>query len=177
MWADVAIAGTSAPAAEWNAALCRVFELEVAPPARGELQWTELPDGVRRAKLDELAKVLGTTVHVVEVAMQLGGRGAGLSARRYDLPARQEEIDLTAEARGILYDWDGRAFDEHDAVLDLAWALLSDDLDSEPPSSTSASHSSIPPKWTRRRTTKTRRPSPGSKAPRTIRRPRAGERS
>jgi hypothetical protein len=54
----------------------------------GELQWTELPHGVRRAKLDEVAKVLGRTVQVVEVAMLLGGRGAGLSARRYDLPAR-----------------------------------------------------------------------------------------
>lgn len=92
--------------------------------------WALLPLDTPRGMLAAIgAKLAGGHV-VIDVAMELGGRGSGLYGSRTTYPEGLEE-DTTGELREVLHDWradfPNGGFDEDVAVVDLAWTLIDDD--------------------------------------------------
>jgi hypothetical protein len=101
----------------------------IAATARksGGRQWIALPtlrdDDGSDELVDRTAKKLGGEARVIEVAMSTGLRGEDVSATTYIAPGRQDEQDLTDIAAEMIEEIEG-AFDEDDAALEIAWALV-----------------------------------------------------
>ncbi|MBK9035687.1 MAG: hypothetical protein IPL61_31295 [Myxococcales bacterium] len=126
------------PEAQLVAALARARPGTYEPAERNTLAWVDLADAPRKA-IAAVQAALGARLTVIEVELPLGGRGAGLCARRYTVPAT-EERDLSDEMTKLLASWlatvsddPGAPFDEEVAALDLALVCAEDVRPPPPP--------------------------------------------